>query len=176
MINSFKYGLLFSLALLDLSHGKRKCTRMHDQKYAYTPCDPRTNTTSIHFFYDDPDCAEITRPETSDSSEVLSPYRAGLDCNVVCEDDGYYTKIQYAPELAQVCARCPKDSIAVNGGFLLDAKMDDEKTVQKLLDEKFQISCQHFVVNQMADVGNGPLGHVLKCPSWFTTSQSLKTP
>lgn len=65
----------------------------------------------------------------------------------------------------------------MNGGILLDAKMDDEEDVQKMLRDKFLVSCQHYVVNEMTSVGTGPLGHVLsKCPSWSTTAQSLRTP
>lgn len=174
MVNLLLYVSI--LALVGIGGAKRKCTRMRDQKYVYTPCDPRTNTTSIHFFYDDPECAEIAKPETAESSEVLSPYRAGLDCHAMCEADGYYSKIQYAPDLAQVCEQCPAHSIAVNGGILLDAKMDDEEDVQKMLKNKFTITCQHYVVNGMMAVATGPLGHVQTCPSWSVTSQSLKTP
>lgn len=155
----FILSMVFIMALImNSTQSKRKCTRMRDQKYAYTPCDPRTNTTSIHFFYDDEECAEVQKPETSFSSEVLSPYRAGLDCNVLCQEDGYYTKVQYAPELAQVCDRCPKNSISVNGGILLDAKMDEREQVEMLLEDYFSFSCQHFVVKDIMDAGSGPLG------------------
>lgn len=93
MVNIVLCMVLLAFAGLSMGSARRKCTRMRDQKYVYTECDPRTNTTSIHFFYDDPECAEIARPETSESSEVLSPYRAGLDCHAMCEGDGYYAKI-----------------------------------------------------------------------------------
>ena len=60
---------------------------------------------------------------------------------------------------------------------MLDAKMDSQSEVEKILKNRFTITCQHYVVNSEQGVSSGPLGHVVTaCPSWFATNTDLKTP
>ena len=61
------FNILILCCTMMLAEGKRKCLRTRDQKFKYTQCDPRTNTTSVHFYYDD-DCEDVVKPETSESS------------------------------------------------------------------------------------------------------------
>jgi hypothetical protein len=44
----------------------------------------------------------------------------------MCDDDGMYSHIKLQPDIEQTCSNCPKNSIAINGGFIIDAIMDDE--------------------------------------------------
>ena len=60
-------------------------------------------------------------------SDPIPPYLPVAKCDHLCYTDGMYSMIQFYPVMKQVCAQCPVNSISTDGGFLIDAKMDDQE-------------------------------------------------
>ena len=87
----------------------------------------------MHFYYDD---------ECEEGSEEFEPYIDNVKCDHMCQEDGEYSTIQFEPTFKQVCKQCPANSISINGGILLDAKMDSEANFQKKFEKYFKAKCQ----------------------------------
>lgn len=73
--------------------------------------------TTAHFFYEG---------LCEDTSDPVPPYMPNVKCDHMCPKDGMYSHIEMFPEMKQTCSDCPGNSVSVNGGFLIDAKMDDQ--------------------------------------------------
>jgi hypothetical protein len=59
----------------------------------------------------------------------------------MCEKDGMYSHIEMFPERKQICSDCPGNSVSINGGFLIDAKMDDQDHLKAKIAKHFDIYC-----------------------------------
>jgi hypothetical protein len=79
-----------------------------------------------------------------------------------------FSHIEMYPERKQVCSSCKGNTFSVNGGFLIDAKMDDQDHLQAKIAKHFKIFCQHlnFEDNSLSE----------DCETWSSTGNSLKTP
>lgn len=106
----------------------------------YADCDIRYNTTTVHFWFDDNCYEEPRNPELP----YYIPYMQNVDCNHLCEDDGYYSKISLDVERKQVCEVCPPNMYSVNGGFIVDALMDDEDHLQQKILKHFSKYCENL--------------------------------
>ena len=128
---------------------KRKCTIENDLRTATTPCNPKTNKATAFFYYDKRDqCADEREedPETGDlvkdGSDPIPPYFENYQCDHMCEDDGWYSTMDFKTTINQVCKQCPKNHISTRGGFILDAKMDDGDHIATKFSQHFKISCK----------------------------------
>lgn len=117
-------------------------------KYQYAECDPVTNKANVHFYYDptdDCDAPMIKDPKTGettkDGSDPLPPY-SSESCDHQCNKDGEFSHIQVYPYVEQVCKTCSPNAIAINGGFIIDAKMDDEDFLSSMVQKHFTIDCR----------------------------------
>ena len=119
------------LFLLGLGAAKI-CTVKDDMKYSYAECDPRTQTTTAHFYFE---------KECGEGSDPVPQYMPNVQCDHLCPDDGMYSHIEMFPERKQVCTSCQGNTISVNGGFLLDAKMDDQDHMQTKILKHFEMYC-----------------------------------
>jgi hypothetical protein len=101
----------------------------------------------------------------------LPPYYPGAKCDHLCPDDGYYSHMSLYPEIKQVCSQCPKNMISVNGGFFVDARMDDENHLSFMLGQHFEIDCFETFWGRDGRSELRP-----GCKSWGATGRSFKTP
>lgn len=70
----------------------RKCTK-DDIKYKFTECDPRTDKSQVHFYYEktdmcDPQEREGENGKVTEGSHRLPPYMPDADCKKMCNNDG----------------------------------------------------------------------------------------
>jgi hypothetical protein len=150
---------LAKLALLSLITVQgRKCTISEDLKMALTECDPITHRATAFFYYDKEDkCdTEVLRDLDSgqiltDGSDPLPPYFSNYDCNHKCENSGEFSTIKHYPTTEQVCQSCPSNSIAVQGGFIIDGLMDDESHLQRKISQHLTTSCTMISTGDLYD-------------------------
>jgi hypothetical protein len=154
----------------------------------YAECDDATNTANVHFYYPE-DCLPPSVLESDLSgSEPLPPYFPGARCDFYCPQDGYYATIETMPNVHQTCVKCPDNTVSVNGGYLLDFKMEDPQ-VWYSGDEsalKVKTDCQIFELSDFwepdpakdaKDPFNTRFYNVnTECDSWTPTGRSMKTP
>ena len=151
-----------------------------DAKYMYAECDQETSKSNVHFYYDpesncDPPRQDTESGETIAGSDPLPGYLNIARCDHMCEVDGFFSKIQVQPYTEQVCSQCPTNSISINGGFIIDALMDDETNLQTKIAKHFNIECATLHFNNTNP--NSPLAEITNdCGSWKSTGRSIKTP
>lgn len=133
----------------------KRCTVKDDLKYQYSQCDPLTKKANVHFYYDEEDRCEPERVQDFESGEIITegsdpipPYLPIVDCNKLCGVDGHYQFIQFYPQMQQVCSMCPANSIAIDGGFIIDAKMDDEDFIGEKMALHMTVDCFKLHFNQ----------------------------
>ena len=54
--------------------------------------------------------------------------------------------------MEQVCERCPPNTISVDGGFILDAKMDDVGHLASQVAENLLLTCRTVKLNTAGSV------------------------
>ena len=162
--------LIFCTFLIVVS--TKKCTLHDDIEYMYANCDPMTDTQKVFFYYPpNKECAPEREENdegviTKEGSDVVPPYYE-VKCSHICDEDGQMSYIKLYPYMEQKCKSCPKNEISINGGFIIDAKMDDEDHINQMLQKHFTFNCfREFVDNSTQD----------GCETWRSTGQSLKTP
>ena len=141
--------------------------------------------TNVHFYYPE-DCLPPTLVESDTSgSEPLPPYWPDARCDFICEDDGYYAAIELTPSVHQACVPCADNSIAVNGGYLIDFKMLGEDLYEEhIRSGTVKTDGRVYEVSDFWEPEEGendPLdrrffGLNRNCSSWAPTGRSLKTP
>lgn len=109
----------------------KKCKLSEDLEYMYAKCDDTSKTQKVFFYYPPAkECAPQKEEDdqgrvTKDGSQPVPPYYE-VKCEHLCEKDGQMSYIKLYPSMEQACKTCPKNEISINGGFIIDAKMDDE--------------------------------------------------
>jgi len=71
--------------------------------------------------------------------------------------------------MRQTCTQCPSNSIAINDGFIIDAKMDDETNLAGKIAKHFDIGCAilHINSDNSDETSLGVLDY--NCNTWGPT-------
>ena len=81
-----------------------------------------------------------------EGSEGLPPYYPDAQCDRLCAA-GEYMKMSLYPQIKQVCTICPPNTISTDGGFQVDAKMDDAAHLSFAVAQHFDIKCYSAYFN-----------------------------
>ena len=105
MINFLLRFIIIVITTSYSASGLRRCTKKHDLQHKYAECDPQTNLTTVHFYYaKDCDDIEVVDDDKEgaiikNGSEFFTTYIPDIQCNHRCPEDGYYSTIQYFPNM-----------------------------------------------------------------------------
>ena len=163
-----KLVFLTSLFVTNLVKASKDCTLNDDIKYMYAQCNADTGMQKVFFYYPPVlNCAPHVESERGDrGSHAVPPYQE-VKCQHRCQD-GEMSYIQFYPNMRQECKQCPKNEISIDGGLIIDAKMDDELHLTEMVSQHFKMGC----LQRMGDESISEQG----CDPWQLTGQSLKTP
>lgn len=70
-----------------------------------------------------------------------------VKCDHLCGVDGQYSKISVLPQREQICEDCPPNHYSIDGGFIVDALMDDESNLDKKIFKHFSVFCESLNLN-----------------------------
>jgi hypothetical protein len=92
-----------------------KCTLENDVRYDFTECKGKDRIANVHFYYPASNKCDMT------VSDPLPMRMEGVRCNNLCTVNGTYLRMKAHKEVQpyMLCHKCPEDSIAIKGGFVL---------------------------------------------------------
>ena len=61
--------------------------------------------------------------------------------------------MNFYPNMRQDCKKCPANEISVNGGFIIDAKMDDEEHLSGMMKKHFVMACLKRFIDNSTEFG-----------------------